>query len=193
MRRKTLSLLICSLLSLTLLAGCSKTTDNNNNSETNESNNSISENVNNNDSESNIEDSVESEDNNEDESIENIDALIDVTITTAISTLYNTDYSNSENLKNSIEFIKKHFTANGQSHAIKQIESYDGEISTSDLLITLIQEVKNNNSQYKATYNIRYNLTLIEGKPSAYSDIIATVVLDNNNNILIESLNEDNF
>ena len=34
MRRKTLSLLICSLLSLTLLAGCSKTTDNNNNSET---------------------------------------------------------------------------------------------------------------------------------------------------------------
>ena len=193
MRRKTLSLLICSLLSLTLLAGCSKTTDNNNNSETNESNNSISENVNNNDSESNIEDSVESEDNNEDESIENIDALIDVTITTAISTLYNTDYSNSENLKNSIEFIKKHFTANGQSHAIKQIESYDGEISTSDLLISLIQEVKNNNSQYKATYNIRYNLTLIEGKPSAYSDIIATVVLDNNNNILIESLNEDNF
>ena len=193
MRRKTLSLLICSLLSLTLLAGCSKTTDNNNNSETNESNNSISENVNNNDSESNIEDSVESEDNNEDESIENIDALIDVTITTAISTLYNTDYSNSEYLKNSIEFIKKHFTANGQSHAIKQIESYDGEISTSDLLITLIQEVKNNNSQYKATYNIRYNLTLIEGKPSAYSDIIATVVLDNNNNILIESLNEDNF
>ena len=193
MRRKTLSLLICSLLSLTLLAGCSKTTDNNNNSETNESNNSISENVNNNDSESNIEDSVESEDNNEDESIENIDALIDVTITTAISTLYNTDYSNSENLKNSIEFIKKHFTANGQSHAIKQIESYDGEISTSDLLITLIQEVKNNNSQYKATYKIRYNLTLIEGKPSAYSDIIATVVLDNNNNILIESLNEDNF
>ena len=193
MRRKTLSLLICSLLSLTLLAGCSKTTDNNNNSKTNESNNSISENVNNNDSESNIEDSVESEDNNEDESIENIDALIDVTITTAISTLYNTDYSNSENLKNSIEFIKKHFTANGQSHAIKQIESYDGEISTSDLLITLIQEVKNNNSQYKATYNIRYNLTLIEGKPSAYSDIIATVVLDNYNNILIESLNEDNF
>ena len=202
MKKKVLFLMISSILSVSLFISCGDNSSNDKDSNTN-----IENNENNNaDDEIDTEDKDENEDENENESEDSGNSNIDndkdfATIEkesgdileSIFTSIYNKDYSTED--KNSIlTSIKDNFTESGYENISNKITNYTNEILVSDFIITLFKETDNiNTSEYKATYNIRYNVTVTSGKPSILADIIATVVVDNNNNILIESINNNEF
>ena len=200
MKKKVLFLMISSILSVSLFVSCGDNSSNDKDSNTN-----IENNENNNaDDEIDTEDKVENEDENENESEDSGNSNIDKDFATIekesgdilesiFTSIYNKDYSTED--KNSIlTSIKDNFTESGYENISNKITNYTNEILVSDFIITLFKETDNiNTSEYKATYNIRYNVTVTSGKPSILADIIATVVVDNNNNILIESINNNEF
>lgn len=63
----------------------------------------------------------------------------------------------------------------------------------SDILITKITEIRSNDASYVKSYEVRYNVTITEGKPSKYSDLKGIVVEDINGNLFIDSINQNNF
>ena len=195
MKKKVLSILLVSVLSLSLFVGCTNTTDVNNSGTSNQEQ---QESVNNNEefSAENKEDEPSFE-NKEEESNTVVEEVtedqIESKFTEVLEFLYNRDYSNEEQAIEAENYIKDNFTPEGAENMINTIITYCENVSYSDLLITLVKNVENNDDRYKSMYEIRYNISVAIGKPSIYSDVIAKVVVDRNNTIFIESINDFQF
>ena len=194
MRRKSLALLLSSLLTLSLFVGCGNKDINDTSNNNTDINTPVVED--NNDDATNTDNDIDSDNADENGNVQeskDIEEAVENKLEEAINKLYNSDYTNKSDMEAAIEYINNNFTTYGASSEINQIESYNNEISYSDFLITLVKEVDNINSEYKNTYEVRYNITIASGKPSVYTDIIAVLVIDNNDNVLIDSINEGNF
>ena len=192
MKKKVLSIILISALSLSLFVGCGNNNDNTNTQNPNQQEEQQTQEQQPEDNENDEETSVESDDKDTESDVviaEVTDEQIESKFTEVIECLYNRDYSNEEQAIEAENYIKDNFTPEGAENMINTIISYDESVSYSDLLITLVKNVENNDDRYKSMYEIRYNISIAIGKPSIYSDIIAKVVVDNNNKILIESLN----
>lgn len=195
MKKRLLSLVIASTLSIVMLYGCGDKDNVKNNTP------SPSQSQSQNDSEkdtSNEEvnvDSTEGEGNNGEATVsENIETKIKDKFTEAIATIYNTDYNSVDKVKEVTDYIESNFTEENKEDMLNTIKNYSSEISSSDLVITLVKKVDNiDASKYDDTYEIRYSVTITEEKPFVYPDIIGTVVIDKSGNLLINSINEGNF
>lgn len=192
MNKRFISMIIVSALSISILAGCG-------NNKTNDENvitpPSQEENITTDESNTDEEDTSADTITDESDETENIDEDITKKVenkfTEAIDYLYNRDYSDSQSLEDAKEYITNNFTEDSIEEMISVVENYGMEVSYSDLLITGIKEIES--STYKKAFEIRYNIMVAIGKGSIYSDIIGTVVEDNDGNILIQSINEGNF
>lgn len=190
MKKRLISLIIISTLSLSLLVGCGekKESVNDNNSSTNVEDTKTS-----NDDKSKEDTTTENEDNTKsDEDITN-ESGIKEAFTDTLNELYNIDYSVKENKDLAKELARSKFSEEGFEEFIKKINDYSSEFKASDILITKVTEVKNDNTSYAKAYEIRYNVTITEGKPSNYSDLIGIVVEDRSGNFFINSINQNNF
>lgn len=192
MNKRFISMIIVSALSISMLAGCGNNKTNDENVTTPPSQ---EENITTDDSDVDEEDTsadTVTDESNETENIdEDITKKVENKFTEAIDYLYNRDYSDSQSLEDAKEYITNNFTEDSIEEMISVVENYGMEVSYSDLLITGIKEIEN--STYKKAFDIRYNISVFIGKGSIYSDIIGTVVEDNDGNILIQSINEGNF
>lgn len=196
MKKKVLSILLVSILSLSLFVGCGNNNDNTNTQNPNQQEEQQMQEQQPEDNENDEETSVESDDKDTESDVviaEVTDEQIESKFTEVMEYLYNRDYSNEENSLEAENYIKEHFTPEGSKDMINKIISYGDKVSYSDLLITLVKNVENNDDRYKSMYEIRYNISIAIGKPSIYSDVIAKVVVDENNKILIESINDFQF
>lgn len=191
MKKRLLSLIVISTLSLSLMVGCASTNDaakdtpetNVSESQTDTNNDTESEPTTENPSDS---DTVESEDISNEESIKE-------TFTEVLTKLYNTDYSVEENKSEAKEYARSTFSEEGFEEFLKNLNDYDSEFSSSDLLITKVTEIKNDNSSYVKAYEVRYNVTITAGKPSSYTDLIGVVWEDKDGKLFINSINQSNF
>ena len=192
MNKRFISMIIVSALSISILVGCGNNKTNDKNITTlpsQEENITIEDsNV---DEEDTSADTITDESNETENIDEDITKKVENKFTEAIDYLYNRDYSDSQSLEDAKEYITNNFTEDSIEETISVVENYGMEVSYSDLLITGIKEIES--STYKKAFDIRYNISVFIGKGSIYSDIIGTVVEDNNGNILIQSINEGNF
>lgn len=196
MKKRVLSLIIISALSLSLFVGCNDNNTNNsqNTNQQEEQQNQQEENKNEDDIQAGNDDSNTDTDTESDTVVEEItDEKIENKFTEAIEFIYNRDYSNEEKVLEAENYIKENFTPEGAENMINKIVSYDGQVSYSDLLVTLVKNIENTDDRYESMYEVRYNISVAVGKPSIYSDIIAKVVVDKDGKILIESINDFEF
>lgn len=191
MKRRVLSLILISALSLSLLVGCGDDKLNNN-----------SQNSNQQEAQQQPENNTQQDDNKEENKNDDKESSVVEEVTTekieakfteVIEFLYNRDYSNEEKSMEAENYIKENFTPEGSKNMINKIISYGEKVSYSDLLITLVKNIENNDDRYEEMYEIRYNISITIGKPSIYSDVIAKVVVDKDGKILIESINDFEF
>lgn len=198
MKRRVLSLILISALSLSLFVGCGDDKANNNSQNSNQQE-AQQQPENNNQQDNNKEDNKANEsstENNDKESsiVEEVtNEKIEAKFTEIMDFLYNRDYSNEEKSIEAENYIKENFTPEGAKNMINKIISYGEKVSYSDLLITLVKNIENNDDRYESMYEIRYNVSITIGKPSIYSDVIAKVVVDKDGKILIESINDFEF
>lgn len=192
MNKRFISMIIVSVLSISILAGCgnNKTNDENVTTPPSQEEN-ITTDDSNTDEEGTSADTITDESNETENIDEDITKKVENKFTEAIDYLYNRDYSDSQSLEDAKEYITNNFTEDSIEEMISVVENYGMEVSYSDLLITGVKEIEN--STYKKAFDIRYNISVFIGKGSIYSDIIGTVVEDNDGNILIQSINEGNF
>lgn len=192
MNKRFISMIIVSALSISILAGCgnNKTNDENVTTPPSQEEN-ITTDESNTDEEDTSADTITDESNETENIDEDITKKVENKFTEAIDYLYNRDYSDSQSLEDAKEYITNNFTEDSIEEMISVVENYGMEVSYSDLLITGVKEIEN--STYKKAFDIRYNISVFIGKGSIYSDIIGTVVEDNDGNILIQSINEGNF
>lgn len=192
MNKRFISMIIVSVLSISILAGCgnNKTNDENVTTPPSQEENITTEDSNA-DEEDTSADTITDESNETENIDEDITKKVENKFTEAIDYLYNRDYSDSQSLEDAKEYITNNFTEDSIEEMISVVENYGMEVSYSDLLITGVKEIEN--STYKKAFDIRYNISVFIGKGSIYSDIIGTVVEDNDGNILIQSINEGNF
>lgn len=192
MNKRFISMIIVSALSISILAGCgnNKTNDENVTTPPSQEENITTEDSNA-DEEDTSADTITDESNETENIDEDITKKVENKFTEAIDYLYNRDYSDSQSLEDAKEYITNNFTEDSIEEMISVVENYGIEVSYSDLLITGVKEIEN--STYKKAFDIRYNISVFIGKGSIYSDIIGTVVEDNDGNILIQSINEGNF
>lgn len=192
MNKRFISMIIVSALSISILAGCgnNKTNDENVTTPPSQEENITTEDSNA-DEEDTSADTITDESNETENIDEDITKKVENKFTEAIDYLYNRDYSDSQSLEDAKEYITNNFTEDSIEEMISVVENYGMEVSYSDLLITGVKEIEN--STYKKAFDIRYNISVFIGKGSIYSDIIGTVVEDNDGNILIQSINEGNF
>lgn len=192
MNKRFISMIIVSVLSISILAGCgnNKTNDENVTTPPSQEENITTEDSNA-DEEDTSADTITDESNETENIDEDITKKVENKFTEAIDYLYNRDYSDSQSLEDAKEYITNNFTEDSIEEMISVVENYGIEVSYSDLLITGVKEIEN--STYKKAFDIRYNISVFIGKGSIYSDIIGTVVEDNDGNILIQSINEGNF
>ena len=192
MNKRFISMIIVSALSISILAGCgnNKTNDENVTTPPSQEENITTEDSNA-DEEDTSADTITDESNETENIDEDITKKVENKFTEAIDYLYNRDYSDSQSLEDAKEYITNNFTEDSIEETISVVENYGMEVSYSDLLITGIKEIES--STYKKAFDIRYNISVFIGKGSIYSDIIGTVVEDNDGNILIQSINEGNF
>lgn len=192
MNKRFISMIIVSALSISILAGCgnNKTNDENVTTPPSQEEN-ITTDDSNTDEEGTSADTITDESNETENIDEDITKKVENKFTEAIDYLYNRDYSDSQSLEDAKEYITNNFTEDSIEEMISVVENYGMEVSYSDLLITGVKEIEN--STYKKAFDIRYNISVFIGKGSIYSDIIGTVVEDNDGNILIQSINEGNF
>lgn len=198
MNNKFLLVLLISLLSISLLIGCSNNsteeaaiekpsvedtqdTSSNDVEETPTIDNSDEENKN------------TASDTTDDENELSLEESLENKFTEAMDYLYNNDYSDSQKTSEAEAYIKENFTPEGSKDMINKILSYGSEVTSSDFLITLTKKVENTDERYASMYEIRYNISVSIGKPSIYSDIIACLVVDNDGNIFIDKINNFNF
>lgn len=192
MNKRFISMIIVSALSISILAGCgnNKTNDENVTTPPSQEENITTEDSNA-DEEDTSADTITDESNETENIDEDITKKVENKFTEAIDYLYNRDYSDSQSLEDAKEYITNNFTEDSIEEMISVVENYGIGVSYSDLLITGVKEIEN--STYKKAFDIRYNISVFIGKGSIYSDIIGTVVEDNDGNILIQSINEGNF
>lgn len=195
MKKRVLSLILISALSLSLFVGCGKDDSNNNSQNSTQQEEVQQSEVNN--QKDNKDDASASKDNDkaaESTIVEEVtDEKIESKFTEVMEYLYNRDYSNEEESMEAENYIKENFTPEGAKNMISKIISYGEKVSYSDLLVTLVKNIENNDDRYESMYEIRYNVSLTIGKPSIYSDVIAKVVVDKNGKIFIESINDFEF
>lgn len=195
MKKRVLSLILISALSLSLFVGCGEEKSNNNSQNSTQQEEVQQSEVNN--QKDNKDDASASKDN--DKAAESTivgevtDEKIESKFTEVMEYLYNRDYSNEEESMEAENYIKENFTPEGAKNMISKIISYGEKVSYSDLLVTLVKNIENNDDRYESMYEIRYNVSLTIGKPSIYSDVIAKVVVDKNGKIFIESINDFEF
>ncbi|MBM6859199.1 hypothetical protein H9X78_01625 [Clostridium saudiense] len=195
MKKRVLSLILISALSLSLFVGCGEEKSNNNSQNSTQQEEVQQSEVNN--QKDNKDDASASKDNDkaaESTIVEEVtDEKIESKFTEVMEYLYNRDYSNEEESMEAENYIKENFTPEGAKNMISKIISYGEKVSYSDLLVTLVKNIENNDDRYESMYEIRYNVSLTIGKPSIYSDVIAKVVVDKNGKIFIESINDFEF
>ena len=195
MKKRVLSLILISALSLSLFVGCGKDDSNNNSQNSTQQEEVQQSEVNN--QKDNKDDASASKDNDkaaESTIVEEVtDEKIESKFTEVMEYLYNRDYSNEEESMEAENYIKENFTPEGAKNMISKIISYGEKVSYSDLLVTLVKNIENNDDRYESMYEIRYNVSLTIGKPSIYSDVITKVVVDKNGKIFIESINDFEF
>lgn len=193
MKKRLLSLIIAGTLSTVMLYGCGDK------DKVQDSTPSQSQSQNDSEPDTSNEDvnatSIEGEGNDGETTVsEDIEAKLIEKFTEAISTIYNTDYSSADKIKDVNDYIESNFTSESKEDMLNTVENYSSEIFSSDLVITLVKEVANiDDSKYDGTYEIRYNVTITEEKPFVYPDIIGKVVIDKSGNVLINTINEGNF
>ena len=195
MKKRVLSLILISALSLSLFVGCGEEKSNNNSQNSTQQEEVQQSEVNN--QKDNKDDASASKDNDkaaESTIVEEVtDEKIESKFTEVMEYLYNRDYSNEEESMEAENYIKENFTPEGAKNMISKIISYGEKVSYSDLLVTLVKNIENNDDRYESMYEIRYNVSLTIGKPSIYSDVIDKVVVDKNGKIFIESINDFEF
>ncbi|SCJ33837.1 Uncharacterised protein [uncultured Clostridium sp.] len=194
MKKRVLSLILISALSLSLFVGCGDDNTNNNSQNSNQQEEQQPEKNN----EDNNTDKEASAENNDKDTGANIveeitDEKIEAKFTEVMEFLYNRDYSNEEKSMEAENYIKENFTPEGAKNMINKIISYGEKVSYSDLLITLVKNIENNDDRYESMYEIRYNVSITIGKPSIYSDVVAKVVVDKDGKIFIENINDFEF
>lgn len=195
MKKRLLSLVIASMLSIVMLYGCGdKDNSQNNTPSPSQSQSQNDSNKDTSNEEVNV-NSIEGEGTNGETTVnENIETKIKDKFTEAIATIYNTDYNSVDKVKEVTDYIESNFTKESKEDMLNVIQNYSSKISSSDLVITLVKEVENiDDSKYDGTYEIRYSVTITEEKPFVYTDIIGKVVIDKSGNVLINSINEGNF
>lgn len=194
MKKRLISLIVIGTLSLSLMVACTKNNDTSNNTPSNTSSQTQEDNESpNSDKENNDESTNNSTvEDGSDTSIKNEDA-IKIAFSEALTELYNTDYSVAENKSEAKSYARSKFSEEGFEEFLKNLNDYDSEFESSDLLITKIKEIQNDNTTYVKAYEVTYNVTITSGKPTAYSDLIGMVVEDKDGNILINSFNQRNF
>lgn len=195
MKKRILSIILISTLSLALFVGCGSANDNYNTNANVQSTNKQEEQQKE-DNKNENESPVESEDENTvaNTIIEEVtDEKVEAKFIEAMNYLYNNDYSNEEKSIDAENYIKENFTPEGAENMINKIISYGDTVYSSDLLVTLVKNVENNDDRYESMYEIRYNISIAIGKPSIYSDVIAKVVVDKDGKILIVSINDFEF
>lgn len=191
MKKRLLSLIVISTLSLSLMVGCTGTNDAA--KDTTETN--VSESQTDTDADKEAEPTTENSsdsDTVESEDISNEDSIKE-TFTEVLTKLYNTDYSVEENKAEAKEYARSTFSEEGFEEFLKNLNDYDSEFSSSDLLITKVTEIKNDNSSYVKAYEVRYNVTITAGKPSSYTDLIGVVWEDKDGKLFINAINQSNF
>ena len=193
MKRRVLSLILISALSLSLFVGCGDDKANNN-SQNSDQQEAQQQPENNNQKDNNKENTSNENNDKESSTVEEVaNEKIEAKFTEVMDFLYNIDYSNEEKSMEAENYIKENFTPEGAKNMISKIISYGEKVSYSDLLITLVKNIENNDDRYESMYEIRYNVSITIGKPSIYSDVIAKVVVDKDGKILIESINDFEF
>lgn len=191
MKKRLLSLIVISALSLSLMVGCTSTNDAA--KDTPETN--VSESQTDTDAGKEAEPTTENASDSDtvgSEDISNEDSIKE-TFTEVLTKLYNTDYSVEENKAEAKEYARSTFSEEGFEEFLKNLNDYDSEFSSSDLLITKVTEIKNDNSSYVKAYEVRYNVTITAGKPSSYTDLIGVVWEDKDGKLFINSINQSNF
>ncbi|MDU2673309.1 MAG: hypothetical protein E7C49_14985 [Clostridium sp.] len=193
MKRRVLSLILISALSLSLFVGCGDDKANNNSQNSNQQE-AQQQPENNNQKDNNKENTSNENNDKESSTVEEVtNEKIEAKFTEVMDFLYNIDYSNEEKSMEAENYIKENFTPEGAKNMISKIISYGEKVSYSDLLITLVKNIENNDDRYESMYEIRYNVSITIGKPSIYSDVIAKVVVDKDGKIFIESINDFEF
>ena len=193
MKRRVLSLILISALSLSLFVGCGDDKANNNSQNSNQQE-AQQQPENNNQKDNNKENTSNENNDKESSTVEEVtNEKIEAKFTEVMDFLYNIDYSNEEKSMEAENYIKENFTPEGAKNMISKIISYGEKVSYSDLLITLVKNIENNEDRYESMYEIRYNVSITIGKPSIYSDVIAKVVVDKDGKIFIESINDFEF
>lgn len=194
MKKRILSIILISALSLSLFAGCGDNKDDNNTQNSNQEQQQEQQ------EQQQKDDKNDEEVSSDDKAAESNTVVEEVTnekieakFTEAFEYLYNRDYSNEEKAIEAEDYIKENFTPEGAKDMINKIVSYGSEVTSSDLLITLAKEIDNNDERYESMYEVRYNVSVTIGKPSIYSDVIAKLVVDKNGKIFIESINDFEF
>lgn len=193
MKKRVLSLILISALSVSIFVGCGNDKSNNNSQNSNQQ--EEQQQPENNDKEDTNDKESSAENNDKDVNIveEVTDKKIEDKFTEVMEFLYNRDYSNEEKATEAENYIKENFTPEGAENMINKIISYGEKVSYSDLLITLVKNIENNDDRYESMYEIRYNVSVTLGKPSIYSDVIAKVVVDKEGKIFIETINDFEF
>lgn len=193
MKRRVLSLILISALSLSLFVGCGDDKANNNSQNSNQQE-AQQQPENNNQKDNNKENTSNENNDKESSTVEEVtNEKIEAKFTEVMDFLYNIDYSNEEKSMEAENYIKENFTPEGAKNMISKIISYGEKVSYSDLLITLVKNIENNDDRYESMYEIRYDVSITIGKPSIYSDVIAKVVVDKDGKIFIESINDFEF
>lgn len=203
MKKRLIALIIISTLSLSLMVGCGESTDSGkdttgtNTSEINNSDNNNSKTQTDSDTEVETTPEDNSENTSDSDATESINVssedYVKEKFTEVLTKLYNVDYSIPENKEASKEYARNSFSEEGYEEFLKNLNDYNSEITSSDLLITKVTEVKIDNSSYSKAYEIRYNVNIVDGKPSIYTDLIGVVWEDKSGNLFVNSINDKNF
>lgn len=186
MKKRILSIILISTLSISLFVGCGDKKEESNNQPPQQEQ----------EQQDSTDKPTSSDSSNDDSNIVaegTTEEKIEAKFTETMELLYNRDYSNEEKAIEAENYIKENFTPEGAKDMVNKIVSYDSEVAISDLLITLVKEIDNNDDRYESMYEVRYNASVSIGKPSIYSDIIAKVVVDKDGKIFIESINDFEF
>ncbi|MBM6838540.1 hypothetical protein H9X77_09965, partial [Clostridium saudiense] len=159
MKKRVLSLILISALSLSLFVGCGEEKSNNNSQNSTQQEEVQQSEVNN--QKDNKDDASASKDNDkaaESTIVEEVtDEKIESKFTEVMEYLYNRDYSNEEESMEAENYIKENFTPEGAKNMISKRISYGEKVSYSDLLVTLVKNIENNDDRYESMYEIRYN------------------------------------
>lgn len=187
MRKRKIMIMTCVVMSIFML-GCSKQKekdDNGGNNDVTSEENVTEEQATTGTEENTTENTTENSDKEKELKVKN-------TLSDAFEEIFTKDYSNgvSKEIKN---FINENFTINGADLMNEKLKGY-GKISYSDFNVTKVKQAKPiAGPDYKSTYEVEYNITIESSKPTVYSGLKATLIELENGEIVIDSIDENNF